>query len=324
VILRTTNGGIVWSQQSGGTGNSLLDVSFSDVYNGTAVGVYGTILRTTNGGINWISQTSGTTNELSGVSFIDANHGMVVGIGGIILHTSNGGTNWIAQTSNTQDWLTSVCFTDANNVTTVGVNGTILRTTNGGITPVELTSFTAAVSYSYIQLYWSTATELNNHGFEIERSFDKTTWTTIGFREGKGTTSDPQQYSYSDNISDLSALKLYYRLKQVDFDGTFEYSKIVEVEIAPTKFSLSQNYPNPFNPSTSIQYAISNTQFVSLKVYDVLGKEVVTLVNEEKSAGNYNVEFQSTVGSLQLTSGIYYYQLRAGDFVETKKMILLK
>ena len=94
--------------------------------------------------------------------------------------------------------------------------------------------------------------------------------------------------------------------------------------IAPSVFSLSQNYPNPFNPSTSIQYAISSRQFVSLKVYDVLGEEIATLVNEEKPAGNYEIDFQSTVGSLQLASGIYYYQLRSGDYVETKKMMMIK
>ncbi len=101
---------------------------------------------------------------------------------------------------------------------------------------------------------------------------------------------------------------------------SLEYSKIVEVEIAPTKFSLQQNYPNPFNPSTSIQYAISSRQFVSLKVYDVLGKEIATLVNEEKSAGSYEIGFNAS----HLASGIYYYQLRAGDYVETKKMVLMK
>ncbi|MFZ1279501.1 MAG: T9SS type A sorting domain-containing protein, partial [Ignavibacteriaceae bacterium] len=158
------------------------------------------------------------------------------------------------------------------------------------------------------------------HGFEIERSLDKTSWATIGFREGKGTTSEPQQYSYSDNLSYISTSKLFYRLKQLDFNGTFEYSKIVEVEITPTNFSLAQNYPNPFNPSTSIQYAISSGQLVTLKVYDVLGKEIATLVNEEKSVGSYEIGFNAS----HLASGIYYYQLRTGDYVETKKMILLK
>ena len=157
---------------------------------------------------------------------------------------------------------------------------------------------------------WSTATELNNHGFEIERSLDKIIWATIGFREGKGTTTEPQNYSYFDNISEISSEKLYYRLKQIDFNGSFEYSDVVEVEIAPSKFSLEQNYPNPFNPSTKISWQSPVGSWQTLKVFDVLGKEVVTLVDEYKPAGTYKVDFR--VKNVELSSGIYFYQLRAG------------
>ena len=115
-----------------------------------------------------------------------------------------------------------------------------------------------------------------------------------------------------------------YRLKQIDLDGTFEYSSEVEVEIHPDKSSLEQNYPNPFNPSTRIQYQVSRDSHVSLKIYDVLGNEVATLVNEFKSAGKYQIEFYPVSSNQNLASGIYYYQLKAGSFVETKKMIYLK
>ncbi|MBT8380647.1 MAG: T9SS type A sorting domain-containing protein [Ignavibacteria bacterium] len=169
-------------------------------------------------------------------------------------------------------------------------------------------------------LSWSTATELNNHGFEIERSADKTIWRTIGFKEGKGTTSETQQYSYSDILSGINSSRLYYRLKQLDFDGSFEYSKIVEAVVAPIDFALSQNYPNPFNPVTIINYQLPAKIFVSLKIYDVLGNEIAALVNEEKPPGKYEVEFDAT----NLTSGTYFYKLQAGNFVETKKMILLR
>ncbi len=137
-----------------------------------------------------------------------------------------------------------------------------------------------------------------------------------------GTTTEPQSYSFVDE--NLSMGKYQYRLKQIDFNGSFEYSDIVEVDIAPAVFALTQNYPNPFNPSTSIQYAISSRQFVTLKVYDILGKEVITLVNEEKAAGQYEVEFNPESSIKNPASGIYYYQLRAGNYVETKKMILMK
>lgn len=195
-----------------------------------------------------------------------------------------------------------------------------------GVLPVELTSF-SGLHFSYeVLLSWSTATELNNHGFEVERSLDKINWATIGFRKGKGTTSETQDYTYSDDISEISTQKLYYKLKQIDFNGNFEYSKIVEVNISPVKFSLSQNYPNPFNPSTCIKYTISSGQFVTLKFYDVLGKEVATLVNEEKSAGSYEVEFNSveTLHATSLPSGVYFYQIKAENYIETKKMILMK
>jgi hypothetical protein len=189
-----------------------------------------------------------------------------------------------------------------------------------GTVPVELLSFSASAVANAVTLVWSTASELNNHGFEIERSLEKNNWSTIGFREGKGTTSELQQYSYLDILSDIASNKLYYRLKQVNYDGSFEYSDIVEVEIAPSAFSLSQNYPNPFNPSTIINYQLPINSFVTLKVYDVLGNEVETLIDEEKSAGEYEIEFRAS----ELGSGVYFYTLRAGEFVQCKKMLLLK
>ena len=167
-------------------------------------------------------------------------------------------------------------------------NGIFIYT---GVLPVELTSFKAFYKRPDVELTWSTATELNNHGFEIERSLDKTSWATIGFREGKGTTSEPQDYTYSDDISEISSSKFYYRLKQVDFNGSFEYSKIIEVEIAPTNFSLQQNYPNPFNPSTKISWQSPVSSKQTIKVFDVLGNEVATLVDEYREAGRYEVKF---------------------------------
>jgi len=189
--------------------------------------------------------------------------------------------------------------------------------------PVELTSFTSSLYENDVTLNWQTATETNNQGFQIERrktQYERNEdWNNSGFVNGNGTTTEPQSYSFVDK--NLEAGKYQYRLKQIDFDGTFEYSNVIEVEIVPPlKFSLEQNYPNPFNPVTSIQYSINSMQFVTLKVYDVLGKEVATLVNEEKPSGHYEINFNAS----NLASGIYYYQLRAGEFVETKKMLLLK
>jgi C1A family cysteine protease len=191
--------------------------------------------------------------------------------------------------------------------------------------PVELTSFTATNFGSVVQLSWTTATETNNLQFEIERRLLKDKlpgeWTLIGYVEGKGTRTEPQHYIYNDEIDNINATGLQYRLKQIDFNGNFDYSEVVTLdEIAPFEFRLEQNYPNPFNPSTTIKYSVPNEQFVTLKVYDILGNEVTTLVNEEKTAGNYKIEFNSEI----LPSGVYYYTIVTENFVQTKKMIMLK
>ena len=189
-----------------------------------------------------------------------------------------------------------------------------------GIVPVELTSFSASASENVVTLDWTTATELNNRGFNIERSSEKNEWRTIGFIEGKGTTSEPQHYMYSDNLNDVKSNKVYYRLKQIDNDGTYKYSNIVEVGIVPSSFTLSQNYPNPFNPSTKIKYSIPQSSKVVVKVFDMLGKEVTTLVNEERQAGTYEL----TWNAQDMPSGVYTYSIKAGSYTAVKKMVLLK
>jgi C1A family cysteine protease len=191
--------------------------------------------------------------------------------------------------------------------------------------PVELTSFTATNKGSKILLEWITATEANNKQFEIYRRSnykgDIAEWMLIGFKESKGTTAEPTYYLYEDDITGISASSLEYRLKQIDYNGNFSYSEIVTVSnLAPNGFILEQNYPNPFNPSTRIKYALANKQFVSIKVYDVLGNEISVLVNEEKQAGSYDVEFNAN----RLSAGVYYYLIVTDNFVQTKKMILLK
>ncbi|HOJ08109.1 MAG: T9SS type A sorting domain-containing protein [Ignavibacteriota bacterium] len=193
-----------------------------------------------------------------------------------------------------------------------------------GIIPVELTSFTAQVIDSKVSLKWQTATELNNSGFEIQKkkSGDKNQnieWAKIGFVNGKGTTASANNYFFIDD--ELTNGKTYYRLKQLDFDGTFSYSHEVEVDYkAPVSYSLEQNYPNPFNPETDISFTLAKSDNVTLKIYNILGSEVVTLVNEFMEAGKHTIKFNAA----DLTSGVYLYTIKSGSFTATRKMILMK
>ena len=187
--------------------------------------------------------------------------------------------------------------------------------------PVELVSFTSEVYNNIVTLNWTTSTETNNSGFEILRSVksDKSYWETIGFVEGHGTTTEPKFYSFTDQS--LQPGNYQYKLKQIDFDGSFKYSEIVEVTLeASTEFSLSQNYPNPFNSSTTIAYGLPEATYVSLIVYDCLGNNVRTLVNEVQEAGAHYVVFESN----NLSSGIYFMRIRASNWDETKRIIILK
>lgn len=196
---------------------------------------------------------------------------------------------------------------------------------------VELSSFLATVNGNSVVLNWRTASEINNRGFEVERKSLNSGWVNIGFVEGVGNSTSVVFYSFLDeNVTGTSSK---YRLKQLDFDGSFDYSKEVEVDLNVKDFNLYQNYPNPFNPATKISWQSPIDSWQTLKVYDVLGNEVAILVNEYKPAGSYKVEFNtqsnsSASGGLSgvksLASGIYYYRLEIGSFAESKKMILLK
>jgi hypothetical protein len=192
---------------------------------------------------------------------------------------------------------------------------------------VELVSFTSVVNNNSVVLEWVTASEINNLGFEIEKSQkssrqdrDKSqNWERIAFISGYGTTTETQFYFFIDE--NVKPGLYSYRLKQIDFDGTFEYSNEIEVEVfAPNEFSLEQNYPNPFNPTTIIKYSIPMEERVTLKIYNSLGEEAATLIDEIKQAGYYQTIFDAA----NLASGVYFYRIQAGNFLMVKKMIITK
>ncbi len=187
--------------------------------------------------------------------------------------------------------------------------------------PVELVSFSSSVQGRDARLDWSTASELNNSGFDIERSESgNLQWSKVGFVTGNGTTNEMQAYSYTDR--NLATGSYLYRLKQIDFNGNYEYFNLTgEVLIGvPGSFSLSQNFPNPFNPSTTINFDLPHDGNVSITLFDMSGREVAKLVNEFRQAGYHTVSFNASA----LSSGAYFYRMDAGNFADTKKMLLIK
>jgi len=186
--------------------------------------------------------------------------------------------------------------------------------------PVELVSFTATYQNQAVTLGWKTETEVNNYGFNLERRVSDGQWDSIVFIEGHGNSNSPKEYSYSDKELFSGGSKFQYRLKQIDNDGTFEYSDVVEVEVLPTQYELSQNYPNPFNPSTTIRFSLPQAAQLKINLYNMLGEQVATIAEGMYELGYHKVTFNAS----SLPSGTYIYRLESSDFVQVKKMILIK
>ncbi len=214
-----------------------------------------------------------------------------------------------------RDSLTTLYFSNLTEIGPVAVfsNGTV---------PVEESSFDVEkTGEKSISILWSTKTETQNSGWNIEWRSGSGQWNTLAFVNGAGTTTEPKNYSFIHKLTNETINSaIEYRLKQIDLNGNFSYSKIKTVEMKAEKFGLEQNYPNPFNPSTLISYQLSAKSPVSLVVYDLLGREVRTLINQPKEAGFYSVKFDG----VNLPSGIYFYKLTAGNYSEIKKMTLVK
>ena len=329
-ILRTTDGGNNWVQVSIGTDNYLHAVSFIDTNTAIAVGDYGLIIKTTNSGFTWVTQTSGTTVHLHGVSFFNSNIGTVIGgifnislacYEGIILRTMDGGNNWVIVYSDTTSDLLDVHLLDINDIVVVGGGdfrgqGIILKSTDGGS--------------NWIKQY-------SSEGFEGISFADANTGTIVGGKYGNESIILRTTNAGNDWIEQSSGTINY--LRGVSFsddlngwvvgdDGTIlhttnggvSFVDEEQIDAIPTEFSLSNNFPNPFNPSTKIKYSIPQSSKVVIKVFDILGNEIETLVNEDKPGGTYEVTWYAE----NLPSGVYFYQLKAGTYVQTRKMLLLK
>ena len=316
-----TSGNLVWIKYGGGTSTDYLkDIECDAQGNILGIGyfsaqaTFGTNILTAvglqdilfikfnpSGDVLWVKQAGGSDND-------DGNR-MCLDLGGNLI-----GSGVFQLTA----------YFGPDTLTSAGVQDIFLSKIGNNPLPVELTSFTAKYLDSKIILYWVTATELNNRCFEIERSTDNKVFSKIGVVEGNGSTSERHEYEFTDQ--EILHSKYFYRLKQVDFDGTLEYSKTVEVDVSlPAQFELYQNYPNPFNPATTISFDLPSDAQVILSIYNVVGEHIADLVRGNYSIGKYHVDYDAS----SLASGIYLYQLWAikpnGAIIsDTKKMIIMR
>lgn len=349
-IYKTTDAGANWFESNSGLPTDPTEINpvrtmsiSSDNPNILIAGLFvntatllGGLYVTTDGGGTWVQkwtgapQTVGTLLRSSAIKpgnpqefYVGLDNAALTDIG--VWGTTDGGDTWSSFNGGT--------MLNTYNVRALNFKGTTQPTLYAGAgtsgagvyeytfepVPVEFTSFTANVNENTVTLNWSTATETNNSGFSVERKASNSNWQTIGFVNGNGNSTVTNHYSFADQNVATGAYT--YRLKQIDYNGSSSYSAEVNVEVVPVNsFSLSQNYPNPFNPSTIIKYSIPSNEYVTLKVFDVLGRETATLVNEEQVRGEYSINFNAA----NLASGIYYYSITAGSYRATHKMILAK
>jgi len=284
----------------------------------------GGLLKSTDYGDNW-SLVSGFNGISMWGVHVQPTDGNIVEAGcyscGSTWRSINGGDTWIQISAPSTNYQVFI----VDSITQFAAQGSgLYKMASENFVPVELTSFTAEVSNNKIILNWATATELNNLGFDIEQSIDNKNFTKIGFVPGFGTTSEARSYNFA--IADFSAGVQYFRLKQLDFDGSSTLTNSVEIEgPAPNNFSLSQNYPNPFNPSTAINFTLPIESNISVKVYNMLGEDVLEILNSGLQAGYHKLDIDGSA----LSSGSYFYVLEANgtngsNFRSVKKMILMK
>ncbi|MDP4115994.1 MAG: T9SS type A sorting domain-containing protein, partial [Bacteroidota bacterium] len=323
-IYKSTNDGLSWTSLR--NTNNIYNSVIANIVVAPNGYIYATnmeegVLRSTDNGATWTVMNNG----ISGLEMSDIK---INGRGEIYMSTdddkfylsSNNGQSWQNILSNLEKTRVNQIIFDKYNNVYLATDESVWRNADA-ITPVEIVNLTAQTEGNNVRLEWTTATEVNNYGFTIERkAFNSAQWAEIAFIKGAGSSSKPVTYSYIDNK--IPSSKYNYRLKQTDYDGSRKYYYFnKEISITgPATYSLSQNYPNPFNPSTTIRYSIKDAGLVKLEIYDILGRKVATIVNEEKPAGEYEVNFNGN----NLASGIYFYKLATGSFTQIRKMQLLK
>lgn len=319
-IYKSTNSGFFWTSIFSGTPlYTFYGIDFYNLYLGMVCGEEGKILVTTNGGYDWAVINTGGNGLMQDIHILNQSTAFAVGIPEQVYKTTDGGATWFSDFNgaNTIE-LYKIIFTENQTGLICGAQGKFLINTDYVI-PVELTSFEAFADGNDVCLKWTTKTELNNSGFEIQRLSHGKSWQKLAFISGAGTSSEPREYIFTDN--DLDNENYFYRLKQIDFNGNFKYSEIINVYVSvPKEFILEQNYPNPFNPNTTIKFELPEAGEVTLTIYNTLGQKMDEIVNTTLEAGRYTYQWKAD----KFASGIYIYELRADKFISSKKMILLK
>jgi hypothetical protein len=313
-IYVSTNNGTSWTRHKLGKYIRALTVMGNNLFAGTqGGGVY----ISTDYGTNMTQVNNGLTS-LYVYSFTVYGNSLFAGTNsGVFLSNDNGAT-W-TQIGLAGNNIFSLAISGSNILAGTSTAGVWRRPLSDLTLPVELSYFTCNVLGNNVLLNWSTQTEKNSYIFNIERKSGSSHWESIGSIKASVLSNSPKQYSYSDNK--LQSGKYLFRLKMIDNDGTFEYSKTIEAEIAfPKNFELSQNYPNPFNPGTVISYSLPLASYIKLIVYNTLGQTIKVLESGYKAAGNYSINFNAS----DLPGGIYFYKLEAGQFSQIKKMMLIK
>ncbi|MDO8551011.1 MAG: T9SS type A sorting domain-containing protein [Ignavibacteria bacterium] len=337
-IMKSTDYGYTWTQVFW-TSGEIPTIAIDKLNPGTAYGTKwaggGGFVKTTDYGSTWsyINYFNGKYTWGLDIAPNNSNYIIVGEYTGDNYITNNGGATWFITNIPSNNY--SITIIDTMNVFAAQGNG-FYKLWSESFIPVELISFNAYQDYDKVILNWITASETNSYGFEIERKAPLNLpqgetlgeWERIGFVEGNGTTTTKQFYSFIDD--NITQSRYSYRLKQIDLDGTFTYSTEIELAaLLPLNFLLEQNYPNPFNPSTTINYQLPKASLVTIKLFDVLGNEVMTLIeNQWKEAGSHSYELVTSAGGYgsgnELVSGVYFFRMQTEGFSQTRKMILLR
>ncbi len=353
IVLYTSDGGVNWTPQLHGTllesaGIPLVGVSFPRADTATAVGGYGTIIHTTDGGLHWAAQVSGTRSRLSGTAFSDSYHGICVGAAGALLRTTDGGLNWFDESGAVSSNLNAVAYGSADHVVVVGDLGVVLVSSDGGRLWFQPSNVGTTAALLSVALAGETITAVSRSGTLVQSSDGGISWDVkdagtngslngISYLGRQGVIvgdggivlkSSDAGYTWSAQASgtlfSLLGCVIHDPLSAtiVGTDGAILQTHTGGLWIGntPRDYALEQNFPNPFNPTTVIRYSVPTDAVISLRIYDLLGRELATLAEGSVPAGTYDAQWRAD----HVSSGVYFYRLRAGGFVSTRKMMVVR